>query len=121
SVAQALASCSFSDTPDRLAQAATALKKGCAARAFIDFPLKYPHAQRKQTLIQLRRGYEKMTQPVSEEEFRRYLTEYGSSSSDPAVFLPEKLWGSNNTLATYGIMLQRDIFVISFVPGKTIW
>ncbi|KAE9279470.1 hypothetical protein PR003_g28226 [Phytophthora rubi] len=119
SVAQALANCSFSDTLNLLAQADTALKKGCTARAFIDFPLKYPHGQRKQTLLQLRRGCEKMTQPVSKEEFRRYLTEYGSSSSDPAVFLPGKLWGSNDTLATYGTMLQRDILVISFVPGKS--
>lgn len=65
SVAQVLANSSFPHQLDQLAKAAAALKKGCMARALIDFALKYPHAQRGQTLICLGRGYKKRATQAS--------------------------------------------------------
>ncbi|OWZ16007.1 hypothetical protein PHMEG_00010259 [Phytophthora megakarya] len=53
-----------------------------------------------------------MSATVSEAEFRKYLHEYGASPSEVGSFLTARYWGSNDTLATYGIKLQMDLFVI---------
>ncbi|KAL3663659.1 hypothetical protein V7S43_011074 [Phytophthora oleae] len=117
-VAQALANSSFTRHPEHLQQAAEALKSGCAARAQIDLDLKYPHAAHKNTLEQLERSYAKISAPNSLREFRAYLQEFGDSGSDIETFIPRRLWGCNDTLAAYGTMLQRDIFVISQDPVR---
>lgn len=53
SVVQALGNSSYGNHPEQLAESTVAIKRGCMARAYIDFAAKYPHGTQKPTLMRL--------------------------------------------------------------------
>eukprot|EP00644_Phytophthora_capsici_P019373 jgi/Phyca11/132490/e_gw1.173.13.1 len=120
-VIQALANSTFNGYVGQLERATAALKRGGVARVQIDFASKYQHAFRKNALDQLGRGYEKMGRQASEQAFKRYLEEFGSSPSAVGDFLPANLWGSNDTLAAFSTMLHREVLVLSHDTLENEW
>ncbi|KAG2760170.1 hypothetical protein Pcac1_g27836 [Phytophthora cactorum] len=67
------------------------------------------------------RGWDKMANNASAEEFRNYFQEYGSSLSAIMDLLEDRIWGSNDILATYGMLLQRAILAISLNVDGSGW
>ncbi|KAG2891063.1 hypothetical protein PC129_g13756 [Phytophthora cactorum] len=72
-------------------------------------------------LVELSRGWDKMANNASAEEFRNYFQEYGSSLSAIMDLLEDRIWGSNDILATYGMLLQRAILAISLNVDGSGW
>ena len=93
------------------------IKEGSHIRALLDFEIKFPAGIRKHTLLGLGRGYEKISAKESAREFKLYLKEFATSGSKITDTVPQKAWGSNDTLATISTLLQKDIFVINISAG----
>ncbi|KAF1772066.1 hypothetical protein GQ600_10714 [Phytophthora cactorum] len=105
-IAQALAGSTFEEYSDQLVELSSALKQGCAAHALTDFSLTFPHQARKAPC------WDKMANKLQQRN-----SEYGSSSSAISDLIEDRIWGSNDILAAYGMLLQRGIVVISHNVG----